>query len=185
MKIRLFSQNDIKQVLDIYAFYIKHTAYSFETKIPTVAEFSDRIAHYASQSPCLVAEKADEITGYAYASPHRSRVAYQWNKEVSVYVKKEAHRKGVGKNLYTTLFELLKMQGYANVLAGITQPNPQSVIFHKKMGFKLVGTYNKIGFKNNQWWDVNWYELFLQKEGFVPKKIMPMEELIKKCPLSL
>ncbi len=178
MKIRLANKEDAKEVLDIYAFYIQHTATSFETKVPTVSEFADRMMHYISASPWLVAEESEKIIGYAYASPHRGRIAYQWNREVSVYVQRDFHRRGVATTLYARLFDLLRLQGYANALAGITLPNPKSVAFHKNRGFRLVGTYRKIGFKDSQWWDVNWYELFLQKEGFIPQKIMSMKKLL-------
>ena len=81
------------------------------------------------------------VVGYAYASPHRDRPAYQWSVEVSAYVDAAAHRAGHGRTLYTALFEILVAQGFANAYAGITLPNPASVGFHRAMGFEEIGIY--------------------------------------------
>jgi phosphinothricin acetyltransferase len=162
--IRLVREEDVPGILDIYAPYILHTAVSFETEVPSKSAFWKRIQAILEESPWLVAEIDGQIAGYAYASAHRSRAAYQWNREVSAYVAEEFQGRGIGKALYTRLFELVKQQGYANLLAGIVMPNPASERFHQKMGFRKVGVYHKVGFKFGAWHDTSWWELSLRNE---------------------
>jgi phosphinothricin acetyltransferase len=119
-----------------------------------------------------VAEGGDgRIGGYAYACKHRTREAYQWCCEVSVYVAPEFLRKGLGKTLYLSLFERLRERGYVNAYAGITLPNPQSVGFHEALGFTLIGRYPKIGYKLGEWRDVGWWGLTLQPHPKTPAPV--------------
>ncbi len=178
--IRMAKPTDAEQILAIYAPYIQSTVISFEVEIPTKEAFSNRISTYLKEAPWLVYEIDGKIAGYAYASAHRGRAAYQWNREVSVYVDKPYQKQGIARHLYTILFDLLTIQGYTNVLAGIVQPNPLSVQFHKSLGFSVVGTYKNIGFKFGKWHDISWYERFLQVEISEPKPIISMETL-QKC----
>ena len=85
--------------------------------------------------------------GYAYAHRHMERAAYQWNAELSVYLAKSAVGCGLGGGLYSRLMTLLKAQGVLSVFGCVTSPNPPSDRLHKRMGFKLVGTYLQAGFK--------------------------------------
>jgi phosphinothricin acetyltransferase len=90
--------------------------------------------------PWLVCESDGEIFGYAYAIPYRpSRPAYQWSVSSSAYVSVEHRQKGVGKALYTSLFKLLQLQGFYNVYAAISLPNPASVVLHEAVGFSKSG----------------------------------------------
>ncbi len=176
--IRMATPADAAQILDIYAPFIKNTATSFEMEVPTVAQFAQRMAHYLAEAPWLICEEDQVIIGYAYASPHRGRAAYQWNREVSVYVHNHHYRKGIARLLYETLFELLSLQGYTNALAGIVQPNEASVRFHESLGFEKVGTYRNIGYKLGAWRDVAWYEKFLGEESAAIPTIQSMEQLM-------
>src|SRR5690606_7498648 len=107
---------------------------------------------------------ADEsVIGYAYASPHRDRAAYQWSCEVSVYIAQNSQGRGSASSLYRRLFCELKRKGFVTAYAGITLPNPHSVAFHQALGFRQIGTYEKIGYKLGQWHDVSWWELKLLK----------------------
>ncbi|MEL6719451.1 MAG: N-acetyltransferase family protein [Bacteroidota bacterium] len=174
--IRLAEKKDVPSILDIYAPFILNTITSFETKVPTIDEYYQRIQKILEESPFLVCTHQSKVIGYAYASPHRSRQAYAWNREVSVYVANDFHGKKIASALYTALFELLQLQGYANVLAGIAQPNPASVAFHRKMGFKLVGTYEKVGHKFGKYVDTQWWALFIGEES--AKEIKPLEQIL-------
>jgi phosphinothricin acetyltransferase len=109
----------------------------------------------------LVAERNGGVVGYAYGGPHRERAAYNWTVEVSAYVDRDAQRSGVGRRLYTELFDRLKQGGYRLLVAGITLPNEASVGIHEALGFERVGVYKNIGFKNGQWYDVGWWQLDL------------------------
>jgi len=177
--IRMATTQDAAQILDIYAPFIENTVTSFELEVPTILEFSKRIEKYLLEAPWLVCEEDNQVIGYAYASPHRGRAAYQWNREVSVYVHKDHYRKGIARILYDALFQLLRVQGYGNALAGIVQPNEASERFHKSMGFQKVGTYKRIGFKLGAWRDVTWYDKFLlDTSDITPPTILSMEDLI-------
>ena len=113
----------------------------------------------------LVAERDGQIAGYAYGGPHRDRAAYNSTVEVSAYVDRSAHRTGLGRLLYTELFDRLKERGYRLLVAGITLPNEASVGIHEALGFEPVGVYKNIGFKNGEWWDVGWWQLDLGDPG--------------------
>ena len=109
----------------------------------------------------LVAERDGQVVGYAYGGRHRDRAAYDRTAEVSAYVDRNVHRAGVGRRLYTELFERLKERGFRLLVAGITLPNDASVGIHEALGFEPVGVYKNVGFKNGQWWDVGWWQLDL------------------------
>jgi phosphinothricin acetyltransferase len=102
------------------------------------------------------------VQGYAYASRHRERAAYQWSVDVSAYVREDARGRGVGKALYGRLFELLKALGYCRAFAGIALPNAASVALHESMGFEALGVYRRVGFKRGAWHDVGWWQKTLQ-----------------------
>jgi len=108
------------------------------------------------------------VLGYAYASRHRDRAAYQWSVDVSVYVHETARRKGIGRALYTSLFALLHLQGFCAAHAGITLPNEASVGVHECLGFRPVGVYPSVGFKLGAWRDVGWWQLPLRERQGEP-----------------
>ncbi|MDX1523292.1 MAG: GNAT family N-acetyltransferase, partial [Anaerolineae bacterium] len=138
-RIRLVTLQDAQQILDIYTPIVTHTVISFELVPPTLAEIEQRISSLSLSHPGLVCEQAGQVWGYAYASPYRVRAAYQWSVDVSAYVHEENRRCGVGQALYTSLFEVLRRQGYVNAYAGIALPNPASLRLHQSVGFEPVG----------------------------------------------
>lgn len=105
----------------------------------------------------------NQIVGYAYASTYRSRCAYEWSVESTVYVEQKYHGKGIGTKLYRSLFPMLKTQGAVNIFAGITLPNIGSIKLHESLGFIPIGVFKDVGFKLNKWWDVGYWQLQLQK----------------------
>lgn len=144
-------------MLAIYGEVVRQTVTSFETEVPTIEDFENRIAFSQKKHAWLVCMYEGVVGGYAYARPYRNREAYKWNAEVSVYLAPRHHRHGVSVALYNALFESLVKMGYQNTLAGITLPNEPSVRFHERMGFMEIGTYPAIGFKFGGWRDVRWY----------------------------
>lgn len=145
----------------IYAPFVAGSAVSFEDAPPDGDEIARRIESLSARYPWLVAEASGEVAGYAHASPHRDRAAYRWAVEAAVYVG-EGHRgRGIGKQLYRTLFEHLARQGFRTVCAGVTLPNPASVALHESVGFEPVGVYRRIGYKAERWQDVGWWQLQL------------------------
>jgi L-amino acid N-acyltransferase YncA len=173
-RIRLAAEDDAEQVLAIYAPFCLNTPVSFETEPPTPAEMRRRIEKMSASFPWLVYEQEGRILGYAYASPHRERAAYRWSADVSAYISEGFRRKGLGRALYTSLLELLRLQGYYNALAGITVPNPSSVGLHESVGFRPLGIYTGIGYKCGAWHDVGWWQLALRERDGEPAPTRPL-----------
>ena len=161
--IRLATPDDASGVQAIYAPIVRETAISFELEPPTVAEMQQRIVKSLEHWPWLVCERRGDILGYVYASQHRTRPAYQWSVDVSVYVHPNARHSGVGQALYRSLFALLTLQGFYNAYAGITLPNPASVGLHESLEFQSVGVYRAVGYKLGAWHDVGWWQLTLRE----------------------
>lgn len=158
IEIRIATAADAEGVLSIYAPIVHDTAISFELVPPTVAEMQERIASTLPVLPWLVAAEAQDVIGYAYASRHRDRAAYQWAVDVSVYVRADARGHGVARALYQPLLGILEDLFYRTAVAGIALPNEASVGFHEAMGFTLVGVYRNVGYKLGTWHDVGWWQ---------------------------
>lgn len=175
--IRPALASDASSILAIYAPFILNTAVSFETEVPSKENFSQRILTTLETYPWLVYESDGTIAGYAYASRHRERAAYQWSVESSVYVNNEFQQRGIASKLYKALFELLKYQGCRNVYAGITLPNEKSVNFHQKTGFQKIADYTNIGYKLNRWNTVSWYHLPLNDYSDAPSTFIKLKHV--------
>jgi L-amino acid N-acyltransferase YncA len=167
--IRLAAEEDSGQVQAIYGPIVSQMTTSFEFEPPSAEEMRRRIADTLAHLPWLVCDRDGEVLGYAYASPHRSRAAYQWSVDVSVYIHSEQRHSGIGRALYRSLFEILVMQGYYNAYAGIALPNPASVGLHEAVGFRSVGVYQEVGYKLGAWHDVGWWQLALQPKVIPPQ----------------
>ena len=159
IEIRFVKKEDTTGILEIYKPFILDTVVSFEIEVPSVNSFWGRIDEIQNDHPYLVAIYKGEVCGYAYSSPHRGRYAYQWTKEISIYLSPNFRGIGLGKKLYLTLLDILKKQGIQTAVAGITVPNEPSEAFHLSFGFRLIGTYPRVGFKKGKWQDVSWYNL--------------------------
>jgi phosphinothricin acetyltransferase len=152
-------ERDAAACAAIYAPYVTGSVASFEDYAPSSAEIAARM--HAAHA-WLVAERDGVVIGYAYGSPHRERAAYRWAADVAVYIDACSHRAGVGRALYTQLFEQLRAIGLWTLCAGIAQPNDASSGLHRAMGFVPVGTYRRIGWKAGAWHDVEWLQLDLR-----------------------
>lgn len=162
MNIRLANERDAAQILAIYEPIVRETAISFETDAPTLDEMRQRISDTLNELPWIVCEHQGTILGYAYASRHRARAAYQWSADVSVYVHPQARRQGIARALYASLFQILRLQGFYNLYAGIALPNAGSVGLHESVGFKPVGVYKSVGYKLGSWHDVGHWHMQIQ-----------------------
>ena len=166
--IRLARPDDAAGVAAIYRPAVVDRATSFEIDPPDAEEMARRIESCLARRPWLVAEEDGAVVGYAYASPHRARPAYQWSVDVSAYVADATHRRGVGRSLYEALFRILTLQGFRNAYAGITMPNEASEGFHRALGFTPVGIYRSVGYKLGRWHDVLWLERALTPRDATP-----------------
>ena len=178
--IRLATAHDASPILGIYAPYIENTSYTFETDVPDLESFTERINLYLQNWPWLVCEINGMVGGYAYAARHRERIAYQWSVESSIYVHDDYQRAGIATALYTSLIEILKFQGFRNVYAVINLPNEKSVAFHEKMGFEYFGTFKKVGYKLGRWKDVGWWQLQVNEYSADPLPPIPFSKLDKE-----
>lgn len=161
--IRPVTTADIKSLVEIYNYYIKNTAITFEEHAIDEAELTKRIAMVAEFGlPWLVLEHEGDIIGYAYATKWKERSAYRFAVESTVYLHHQHLGKGFGYTLYNALFDELKQRELNTVIGGITLPNAASVAVHEKLGMKKVAHFERIGFKFGQWQDVGYWQLNLR-----------------------
>lgn len=170
--IRVATPSDSAQIQRIYAPIVGCTAISFELEPPTIADMAKRIESTLVMYPYLVAEREGQVVGYAYASQHRAREAYQWSVDVTVYIAPHAHRNGIGRALYERLLPILESQGFHTAYAGIALPNVGSVSLHEALGFHHIGTYTEVGFKHGSWHDVGYWRKVINK-ATPPGHILP------------
>ena len=169
--IRTATPDDAKELVAIYDYYVKETAITFEYETPSEDEFRGRIRKVLEKYPYIVVERDNpenggkEILGYAYAGTFKDRDAYQWSVELSIYLKKDNRREGLGRMLYEELERRLKEQGILNLYACIGYPDSEdehltldSVKFHEKLGFSMIGKFNKCGYKFGTWYSMVWME---------------------------
>ena len=182
--IRVASAADAAALLAIYAPYVEHTAITFEYTVPTLPEFESRIRRTLERYPWLVAEADGKIVGYAYAGPFKARAAYDWAVETTIYVREDRRGTGVGRELYEALEHALFLQNILNVNACIAfaeEANEyltnDSYRFHQKMGYKLVGTFHKCGYKFGRWYNMVWMEKHLGEHKEPPAAVKRFEEI--------
>lgn len=177
VKLRIACPADAPALLKIYAPYVENTAITFEYSIPSEEDFAERIANIQRMYPYLVAECGGEPIGYAYASSFKARAAYDWTVETSIYVRMDMRRCGIGAQLYQKLEQLLCLQHITNANACITYPNPQSIAFHEKLGYRKAAHFSKCGFKLGKWHDVVWMEKILQPHNPQPLSVVSISEV--------
>ena len=156
--IRLATEKDVPEILEIYAPYVENTTVSFEYDVPCRRSFLQRFYDITAQYPWLVWEEDGRILGYAYASAPYSRAAFAWCAEPSIYLREEAKGRGIGKKLYTVLEKLLELQGYHMLYALITAENTASIRFHEKNGYKFSVEFPNCGYKFGRWLGLVWME---------------------------
>ena len=160
MSIRSVSSVDVQAIADIYNHYIENTVVSFEEAAVSVEEIETRVAKVqANGLPWLVAEDdQSNVLGFAYASPWKTRSAYRFTVELTVYLASDAISQGWGTKLYSAVLSDLKETSVKTVVAGITLPNAASVAIHEKFGLKKVAHFEKVGFKFGRWLDVGYWQ---------------------------
>ncbi len=170
-------ETDAAAVAEIYRPAVETSLASFEEHAPTSAEMAERMRATLERTPWLVADQDGTVVGYAYAGPHHQRPGYRWSVNISVYVAPEHAGRGVGRRLYEKLLALLRRQGFVNVYAGITLPNPASIALHEAIGLRRIAIYEGVGFKHGGWHDVAWYHLRLAVPAGVPSEPIPLPQL--------
>lgn len=174
--IRMADEHDAKEILAIYVPYIKKTTVTFEYAVPRLIEFKKRIIDILKKYPFIVAIYDNQIVGYAYASAFHKRIAYMYSVETSIYIKMNYRRNKIGRKLYGKLEEILLQQNIKNLYACIAFPNSESIDFHTKMGYKIVGHFNNCGYKFGEWKDVVWMEKIVNDHFDNPKPFISITE---------
>jgi phosphinothricin acetyltransferase len=153
--IRNAETRDLAAITRIYEHAVRHGTASFELEPPSEREMAHRYEALRSGGyPYLVAQLEGEIMGYAYAGPYRARPAYRWTVEDSIYVAAAAQRRGIGRALLDRLIGEAELAGFRQMVAVIgDSANVSSIELHRAAGFRLVGTFDDIGFKFGRWLD--------------------------------
>jgi phosphinothricin acetyltransferase len=167
--IRSATERDAERLLEIYGYYVEHTAISFEYDIPGLEEFRGRIANTLRKYPYLVLEEDGVIVGYAYAGVFKGRAAYDHCCEMTIYLDHDAKGKGYGRTLYNALEEELRKIGIINLYACIGDPiqeyeylTKDSEHFHQHMGYTKVGEFHRCGYKFGRWYNMIWMEKIIK-----------------------
>lgn len=179
MRIRRATADDAAAIASIYAPYVTGTIVSFETEAPDETEMGRRIAEAGDSYPWLVACEDGSVLGYAYACAFRTRPAYRFTVETTVYLADGAGGRGIGTLLLRALLPALEGQGFAQAIAAITLPNQASIALHEKMGFRMAGIYEKVGFKFGEWRSVGLWQRALASLSAHPAEPKPVSAVWK------
>jgi len=146
---------DIAAITAIYAVEVTDFVNTYEYEVPDEAEMLRRMQDILARGfPYLVAEVDGQVAGYAYANTYRSRIAYQWTVENSVYVDARFQGRGVGSALLQALIDACTARGFRQMVAVIGEPtNTASIRLHERFGFHLVGVFRGLGRKHGRWLD--------------------------------
>ena len=180
--LRIAEPRDAAAIAEIYRPYVEATAISFEERPPTAEEMAVKIEKVGATFPFIVLEEAGEILGYAYATRYRERAAYRWSLEDSVYLRKDAVGRGLGKLLLSALIELLRELGYMKIYAVIAPPNPASIGLHEKLGFLPLCRFSDTAFKLGQWQAIDRMDLTLRAPPPLPPEPIAFPEFASSRP---
>lgn len=175
---------DAGRILEIYAYYIKSTAITFEYEVPALDVFIDRMCSITKKYPYLVIEQDGKIQGYTYATVFNPRDAYDWSCELAIYLDPSAQKCGFGRILYEALESNLKKMGMINLYACIGYPEVEdcyltknSAAFHEHLGFLQVGKFHKCGYKFGRWYNMIWMEKVIGEHQTAQKPITTYSEI--------
>jgi len=168
IRVRPAHPRDLAGILEVYNHYVGNTPVTFEVTPVAPEDRRPWLAEHTSggRHRLIVAESTpDRIVGWASTSSFRPRAAYATTVEASVYCRPEVQGRGLGTRLYTHLFRQIRDEDVERIVAGITLPNTPSVRLHRRLGFRRVGTFHRVGRKFDRYWDVAWFERPLRLDG--------------------
>jgi len=163
--IRYAAIDDAKTICDIYNYYVRNTAITFEEQPVLVEDMQSRMADVIASLPWLVSERTGVVIGYAYASKWKSRSAYRFSVESAIYLAPEMHGRGAGRELYEALISDLRSRAIHAMIAVVSLPNPGSIALHERMGFEKIAHLKEVGWKFGSWIDVGYWELILTQRA--------------------
>ncbi|WP_042859031.1 GNAT family N-acetyltransferase [Dickeya sp. NCPPB 3274] len=145
----------IVAIRDIYAQHVLHSIATFETEPPDEAEMRQRWQKIRDAGlPWLVATQNQQVLGYCYLGMYRTRFAYRFTLEDSIYLHQDHLGKGVGKRLLSAALSRAEQQGYRQVISVVgNSENQASLQLHLSLGFERIGTLRSVGMKHGRWVD--------------------------------
>lgn len=157
--IRRAEQGDLSALLDIYNHYVRETPITFDLEPKTLDQRQEWFSSFAvtGRYQCFVAVRAGVAIGWASSHRFKERAAYDTTVESSVYLSPAETGRGLGRQLYSTLFQALEAEDIHRIHGGITQPNAASNRLHESLGFERVGLLPQVGRKFGRFWDVATY----------------------------
>lgn len=179
--LRMATPDDAAAVQEIYGWYVTHSTATSQYDVPTVEDYRAFIADTLRCAPFILAIGGDgRLRGYACAHIWRTRQAYAWDAETTIYCAPNDVGLGVGRRLYKALLALLKAQGYHNAFALVTVPNPASEAFHRSLGFKRYGLERHTGYKFGCWLGLGYWQYVIDPSDDAPAAVrytLPEDEV--------
>ena len=176
--IRDAELSDAERLLEIYGYYVRNTAITFECEPPTLDGFRQRMETIMTRYPYLVILCDGVIEGYAHAGPFVDRAAYDWSCAMTIYIAPDSRKRGLGRKLYEALEGALQKMGMRNLYACIGLPESEdeyltsnSADFHAHLGYTRVGTFRNCGYKFNRWYHMIWMEKIIGDHVPAPSPI--------------
>lgn len=169
--IRLATERDYSEMLEIYRPYVENTRISFEYETPSAEQFAARLNAIAEKHPVIVCEENGQVLGYAYTCDAFERKAYAWSAELSVYVDGAFRGRGTGKALVHCAEDIVRFLGYRMLYSLVTEENGESIAFHRALGYNEVARFPEQGFKTGKWVGVVW--LCIELNGREVSKAFP------------
>lgn len=162
VSIRTATAHDAAAIVGIYNPFVAGTCITFETEPVQASEMAHRIRETLDASlPWLVAEADGRVVGYAYASKWKGRCAYRYSVESTVYLDPACTGRGIGLRLYAALIDAVRACSMHSMIGGIALPNAASVALHERLGFRKVAHFEQVGYKQDRWVDVGYWQLLL------------------------
>lgn len=168
--IRKVQGSDAQAICSIYNHYIENTIITFEEVPVTESHMYERLQQVDPHHSWWVYEVEGDLAGYAYSSPWKSRSAYRFSAEATIYLSPHFCGRGIGVKLYQHLIKTVKQAGFHCLMGGIALPNSASVSLHEKLGFTKTAHFKEVGFKQHQWIDVGYWQLLLATEKDSPNE---------------
>src|SRR5690349_19060815 len=133
--------SDAARICEIYNHYVRETVITFEEEPVEEREMVERIRAVSARWPWLVAEEDRVVVGYAYANDWKTRSAYRFAVESTVYIAPDSTGRGTGTQLYRALVAAVRDRGAHCMIGGIALPNPASVSLHERLGFRKIAHF--------------------------------------------
>jgi phosphinothricin acetyltransferase len=157
--LRSATHQDASAINDIYAYYVRETAITFDDEVPSLARHHTWFERHSDPRHRIVVAEVDAgVVGWASSGPLRDRPAYETSVETSVYVAPRSTGRGVGTALYEELLRSLAGEDVHRAYALMSLPNEPSIALHEHCGFVRVGLFSEQGRKFGRYWDVACYE---------------------------